>query len=202
MEEKVVIDNALKSQNIGAAVAVGLLWPEIANRLFTTLVELVIKKSGINSDEWKHEMDIKESDIDSYEWRHKVDFVLLEANSSFWIQAPNWKKYRYKFNFDFANARGFFSGIAKQSENVEDIPNNIVEKFKDAGLVVDGQSKWWPCYQYFGGHFRDWSSEVPWVGIKEGGDTVEKIAERLKLLIDICTSDIDKLEAELNSVSS
>lgn len=203
MEEKVVIDNALKPQNIGAAVAVGFAWPEIAKRLFTKLVELVIKDSGINSNEWKLEMDIKELDTDSYGWKHKIDFDLLEKDSCFWIQKSKWKNYRYEFAFDFANARNFFFGISKCSEEVKDIPNDILIKFKKSGLVGDGQSKWWPCYQYFGDHYRDWSmSEKPWVGIKEGGDTVKEIAKRLKLLIDICTSDIDKLEAELNSVSS
>jgi len=53
MEEEVVIKNALKLENISAAVAVGISWPQIAHKLIEELADMSFRQSGLKpSNDW------------------------------------------------------------------------------------------------------------------------------------------------------
>lgn len=186
MEEEVVIKNALKPENIGAVVAVGFAWPEIASKFISNLINLVFDQLCI------------EGMIDKNKWETYEDFVLTSKYSKFGIKQKIWKKYYYTLEFGEINARDFYFGIKKQSLEAPTLHSDVIDRIDKSNLGIGERSDWWPWVKNFDVPYLDWSkSDKPWVGIKEGGDTVKEIAEKLKMLVNICTEEINKLESEL-----
>lgn len=172
MEEEVVIENALKPENVGAAVAVGFSWPTISRKLIENLAALSLKKAR----------------LDTNLWEFYVDFDLYEKDSYFYyVVKQKWNKYRISFAFDSKFADNFCYGVQAIPNSPEGNQLVLCDNFINEALVTGEKSPTWPWYKYFETPYRDWSkSEVPWVGISEGGKTVEIVADKILMLMDIC----------------
>jgi hypothetical protein len=175
MEEESVINSALKPENIGAAVAVGFAWPEIAHKLIEELASLSFKQSGFNPNEWELEPS---------------DFDINTPNTGFSIKKKHWKKFFYRFAFLGKNATNFLYGIVSvDGENrCQDLSEVIV------AMGNGDSSDWWPWSRSFNGSYCNWNgSDIPWVGIKKGS-TVDEVVKVLKVLDQNATKTIDELE--------
>lgn len=177
--EDIVVSNAIKDENLLAAVSVVFSSKAIKIELMKKLTRLVLKTAGIGED-WKCVPDFND-----------------EKDTGFSFIKQGWSKYKIAFRFDSNNANGFCYGIVKSSED-SSIYNSDVFCFDR--LEKGKSSDWWPWFQEFRGDYWNWgNSQVPWLGIKEGGETVKLVSEKLKMLIEKFEKQIDKNEGLINS---
>jgi hypothetical protein len=181
MKKTLVVNQAINPDNISAAVAIVIAWPEIAHQLINRLAELVFKHSGLQRDGW----------------RHGVDFAFGQTGSCIWFCHEDWEHYMYKFSFQTKNVGGFCYGIVKKSEKVQALPADLIKKC-DSSLGIGDKTAWWPWSRNFDAPYWDWSSnDQPWIGIKEGGETVEFISDILVRLKEVSAQDISDQETRL-----
>ncbi|MDA8428567.1 MAG: PD-(D/E)XK nuclease family protein [Geobacteraceae bacterium] len=183
MEEQLIIDQAIKKENIGAAFAVGTSWPKIAKKLIIKLKDLVVKEADLPGT-----------------WESEEDFDLYGTYSSITFKHGNWKHYKIRFQFDSTNANNLAFGICKENENIRDLPEYLKQILNESKLGNGLSSTWWPWRQNFSEPYRNWGDcEEPWVGINECGATVQLIAGKLKDLMEICEFHINNIEEELKT---
>ncbi len=180
MEEEIVINNAIKPENISAAVAVGFSWPSISSKLIENLVDLAIKKADVGTCE------------------KIIDFDINTKGSKFYITKSGWDKYSICFEFDSCNVNDFCYGVMTLPSHLEENFSEekrklLCDEFVVEGLYAGKKSPTWPWWNYFDVPYRDWSkSDVPWIGIREGGKTVDIIADKIIMLMSVCERENSK----------
>ncbi|MBF0528490.1 MAG: PD-(D/E)XK nuclease family protein [Deltaproteobacteria bacterium] len=181
IDQKLIIDAATKKENIPVCVAVAKSWPEISRNLVEELVNSVIRLINLN-DDWCKPM---------------INFGINISYSGFYFYKKNWNDCCIGFEFDGKNATNFFYGIQKRSM-LKDASSQLQSKklIDLSGLGSGSYSKVWPWWNYFDSPFRDWNtSDEAWIGIKDNGDTVKIVAERLMQIINISEKAIDEFES-------
>lgn len=183
MEKKLVIEQATKKENIGAAFAISSSWPCIASKKIEELAELVSKKN----------------EIKSCQLENGVDFEYDEKDTGFYFYKKKWTRYRIKFCFETISTRDFLCGIVKNEASPPDkFDIKLAEKLDKNYRHKSYPNTWWTWWQYFDYPYRNWnSSEEPWIGICENGITVNLVASMLERIIDCVAKDIDEIEGQI-----
>jgi len=182
IKETLVVDQAIKLENISAAVAIGYSWPAISKALIRELAISVYKMAVINGV------------LDKNWGEPLIDFDFSSTGTGFMFRKTNWSNYAFAFSFEETAASDFFYGIFSNGKK-----NDLTEIFKrlesDSNIgKSDGSTVWYPWYQNFREPFNNWNeSETPWVEIKNNGKTVEMVVSKLTKLIEHTSAAIDKL---------
>ena len=182
MEKKVIINQAIKKENIAAAVSVGFNWPDISLELFKKLADLSFEAAGLAGGEWE---------------RH-VDFNIYDKQVGISFSKKNWKKIVIRFAFFSPNTMDFCWGIATDGNKLN--CSNLINKKLDENIgKSEPPDDWWPWRLYFEAPLRNWNeSTEPWCGISQDGDTVRIVAKKLSKLIEVAGSTIDEYETCMN----
>lgn len=188
MEKKVIIDQAIKQENIAAAVSVGFNWPDISSKLFHNLADLSLNQSGLEIDGWEK----------------AVDFNIYVKNVGITYYNSNWGKYVIRFAFDESNARDLCWGIYTIDGESHNCSDQIKTKLDKIFGKSEAPTNWWPWWQYFETPYRNWDeSTAPWCGISNGGETVKCVADKLKIIAKEVCEIIDQYSySEGNEVNS
>lgn len=185
MEEKQIIENAIKPENVSAAVVVGFAWPEISRALIVKLFDFVEKDLNKNF-----------STQDSDDWLiHNQNNFDISSPSSVYVVKKGWDKYCIGFDFESKNANNFGYGISTNPNLPDEKRKELRNKFicseesniEELRIGEVKSSHTWPWYKFFDGDYRDWSkSENPWTQICEGGEVVKVISNKIKALKYVC----------------
>lgn len=190
-EKKLSKDERKKHKKLEEKNYFWQIWRKKVNLLFNeTLPELIFKK-------------LKEDNVIGDDWEYvKGDFdIEKEHLRGFKLKKKNWKHFAIGVFSDAIERgegkRSFFPVILSKKnihrENYADIYKSATGCVKSFSLK-NPPSPWWvdfpdPKYQIWG--------YEQWAGIKEGGDTVNYIADFLAKLIKACEKDIDEEEKRL-----
>jgi len=168
-------------ENISAAVAVGISWPQIAHKLIEELADMSFRQSGLKpSNDWV---------------MGKLDFDINDCGTGFFIKKKHWKKILYKFVFSGKNATGFFYGIVSVGGKEMPELSEVLDNLDKNRLNKGERSDWWPWSLRFNDPYCNWNeSDFPWVGIKKG-NTVDVVSNALKELDQYATKAIDTIES-------
>lgn len=182
VEKETIINQAIKKENIAAAVSVGSNWPDISSRLFNKLANLLFDATGLDKDEWNA----------------TVDFNIYDKQVGISFSKTNWKKIVIRFAFFNSNTMDFCWGIATDGSKLS--CSDLINKKLDENIGKSEQpDDWWPWRHYFEAPLRNWNeSTEPWCGISQDGDTVRIVAEKLSKLIELVGSTIDEYETCMN----
>jgi hypothetical protein len=184
MERDLIVDHAVKIENIGAAFSVALSWPDIAKKMINKLAGIVKKNI--------------EGKFGHFEMEFDFDYYQKESGFSFY-RKDKWKIYKIKIGFDVTSTREFFCGIVKNNEQE---PNEFETKLAEK-LDINFKNKeypntWYVWWQNFAKPFDDWNaSSEPWVGICQNGSTVNEVTSCLYKVIKCVDQYFD--ESILNS---